>query len=152
MFQNSSNSLRKFSGWFGKLFSRTSAAARLSIGITKSRCNRRDGGGLDSTPESNPILRSGKGRTLMNDRASRLSQLLDCVSRATGFALARICRLCPGIEFSGIGISLIPGLVTWNINLRAGGSGRVHHATLRSTRYLRLRSLAISQPVSRVRQ
>jgi hypothetical protein len=84
-------------------------------------------GGLDSTPESDPIPQSGKGGMSMNNRTNRLSWLLNRVSRAMGYALARMLRLCCRMESMGIKISLILGFLTWNINLRAGGSGRAHH-------------------------
>lgn len=59
----------------------------------------------------------------MDSRPRRLSGLLDRASKAMGFILARGSRFRNIIEPSGFGISLIPGLLTWNINFRAGGSG-----------------------------
>ncbi len=84
-------------------------------------------GGLDSTPESNPIRQSGKGDMSMNNGLYNFSRLLDRVLGAMGSTLAWMFRLCYRIESRGFGISLIPGFLTWNINLRAGGSGRAHH-------------------------
>jgi hypothetical protein len=84
-------------------------------------------GGLDSIPESNPIRQSGKGDMSIKNRLYNFSQLLNRVLRAMGYTLARMLRLCYRIESRGFGISLIPGFLTWNINLRAGGSGRAHH-------------------------
>lgn len=84
-------------------------------------------GGLDSTPELNPIRQSGKGDMSMKYRLYNFFQLLNRVFRAMGSALARMLRLCYRIESRGFGISLIPGFLTWNINLRAGGSGRAHY-------------------------
>jgi hypothetical protein len=83
---------------------------------------------LDSTPESNPIPQAEKGGRYMTKNPIRFSRLLYRVSMALGSALARLYRLCCGIEVNGIGISLIPGLLTCNISFRAGGSGRVHHS------------------------
>jgi len=62
----------------------------------------------------------------MQNRSVRLSRALYRVPIAMGFALARLFRLCQKIEFNGIGVSLIPGLITCNISFRAGGSGRAH--------------------------
>ncbi|HEX9758412.1 MAG TPA: hypothetical protein VGB26_11550 [Nitrospiria bacterium] len=62
----------------------------------------------------------------MNNRTNRLTWLLNRVSRAMGTALARMLRLCFRMVSMGFEISLIPGFLTWNINLRAGGSGRAY--------------------------
>ena len=86
------------------------------------------GGGLDSTPESNPIPQTGKGATSMKSTLVRLPRLLYRVSIEIGSVLARMYRLCHRIEFSGIGVSLIPGLLACNISFRAGESGRAHHS------------------------
>jgi len=64
----------------------------------------------------------------MRFKSSQISHLLYRVSRAMGSTLARIYRLCCGIEFSGIGVSLIPGIITCNISFRAGGSGQNHYS------------------------
>ena len=82
---------------------------------------------LDSTPESNPIPQSEKGGWLMKHKSLQVSHLLCRVSRAMDSTLARICRLCDGVKFSGIGVSLIPGFITCNISFRAGGSGRNYY-------------------------
>lgn len=90
---------------------------------TESRRNQFEhDGGLNSTPELDPIRQSGKGGMPMNNR-SLILRLSGLVLRATASALARMYQLCCRIESKGWGISLIPGILTWNINLRAGGSG-----------------------------
>jgi len=64
----------------------------------------------------------------MKNRPVQLSRRFRRVSIALGYALARLYRLCYRIQFSGIGVSLIPGLLTCNISFRAGGSGRARHS------------------------
>ena len=64
----------------------------------------------------------------MKHRFVSLSRRVRRVSIAMGYALARLHRLCCRIQFSGIGVSLIPGLLTCNISFRAGGSGRARHS------------------------
>jgi len=56
-----------------------------------------------------------------------LSHQLRRVSIAMGYALARVYQFCHRIQFSSIGVSLIPGLLTCNISFRAGESGRAYH-------------------------
>ena len=56
-----------------------------------------------------------------------LPKLIDRVSRAIGTALAQMFRFCCGMVPMEFEIALIPGLLTCNVNLRAGGSGRVRH-------------------------
>jgi hypothetical protein len=92
-----------------------------------------NGGGLDSTPELNPMPQTGKGGMSMKNRPVQVSCQLRRVSIAMGYTLARLHRLCYRIQFSGIGVSLIPGLLTCNISFRAGGSGRARHAGLRES-------------------
>lgn len=94
-------------------------------------------GALDSTPESDPIPQAEKGGRIMRCKSFQFSHLLYRVSRAMGSTLARICRLCCGIKFSGIGISLIPGIITCNISFRAGG-GRVQYTI---STYLKMNKL-----------
>jgi hypothetical protein len=84
------------------------------------------GCGLDSTPESDLILPSGKGRYVMENR-SPFCGLWITVSNVWITTLARIRWLCSRVESRGIGITLIPGLLVWNVALRAGGSGRAHN-------------------------
>lgn len=62
----------------------------------------------------------------MDNRLRILPVLANRVRRAMGSALARVVRLCSRIETCGIEVFMIPGLLSWSINLRAGGSGRVH--------------------------
>jgi len=62
----------------------------------------------------------------MYNRLRILPVLVNRVRRAMGSPLARGIRLCSRIETWGIEVSLIPGLLSWSINLRAGGSGRSH--------------------------
>jgi len=71
---------------------------------------------------------TGKGGMSMKNRPVQLFRQLRRVSIAMGYALARLYRLCSKIQFSGIGVSLIPGLLTCNISLRAGGSGQAYHS------------------------
>jgi hypothetical protein len=59
-------------------------------------------------------------------KSTPVSRLSDRVLRAMGTPLARLARLCCGIEFRGIGLSVVPGFLTCNIGFRAGGSGRTH--------------------------
>lgn len=56
-----------------------------------------------------------------------LFRQLHRILTAMGYVLARVYRLCHRIQFSGIGISLIPELITCNISFRAGKSGRAYH-------------------------
>ena len=83
-------------------------------------------GRLDSTPESDPIPQADKGGIFMKHRNLSLSRLWERVLRVKGSPLARLYRLCCGIKFDGIGVSVIPGIVTCNISFRAGGSGRTY--------------------------
>ena len=78
---------------------------------------------------------TGKGGMSMKNRPIQLSRQLRRVSIAMGYALARFYRLCYRIQFSGIGVSLIPGLLTCNISFRAGGSGRAHYLSSPIQRY-----------------
>ena len=87
-----------------------------------------NGGRLDSTPELNPMPQTGKGGMSMKNRPIQLFRQLRRVSIAMGNTLARFYRLCYRIRFSGIGVSLIPGLLTCNISFRAGGSGRARQS------------------------
>lgn len=64
----------------------------------------------------------------MDNRLRILPVLVNRVRRAMGSALARVVRLCSRIETCGIEVFVIPGLLSWSINLRAGGSGRVHRS------------------------
>jgi len=64
----------------------------------------------------------------MKKRLIQLSSQLHRVSIAMGNALARMYRFCYRIQFKGIGVSLIPGLLTCNISFRAGGSGRAYYS------------------------
>jgi len=57
----------------------------------------------------------------MKNGPIQLSRRSRRVSIALGYALARLYRLCYRIQFSGIGVSLIPGLPTCNMSFRAGG-------------------------------
>ena len=94
----------------------------------KERIVLEDDGGLDSTPELNPMPQTEKGGIFMKKhRFDPLSRQLHRASIAMGNALARLYGLCYRIQFSGIGVSLIPGLLTCNISFRAGGSGRARH-------------------------
>ena len=49
------------------------------------------------------------------------------VLSAWGAAPAQVRRLCSRIESRGVGVTLIPGVLVWNVGLRAGESGRVHN-------------------------
>ena len=49
------------------------------------------------------------------------------VSRAMEATLARIYWRCCRIKFYSIWISLIPGIITCNISLRAGGPGQIYY-------------------------
>jgi hypothetical protein len=49
------------------------------------------------------------------------------VLSAWGATPVQVRRLCSRIESRGVRIALIPGVLTWNIGLRAGESGRVHN-------------------------
>jgi hypothetical protein len=62
----------------------------------------------------------------MDNRLRILPVSVNRVRRAMGSALARVVGLCSRIETCGIEVSLIPGLLSWSINFRAGGSGRAH--------------------------
>jgi len=66
----------------------------------------------------------------MKNGPIQLSRRSRRVSIALGYALPRLYRLCYRIQFSGIGVSLIPGLLTCNISFRAGESGRAYHLPL----------------------
>jgi len=93
-------------------------------------------GGLDSIPDSNPIPQTGKGGTSMKNRCVRLSHPLYRVPIRMGFVLARSFRLWHKIEFIGIRVSLIPGLLTCNIGFRGGGSVEpTIHSPFRPTAY-----------------
>jgi hypothetical protein len=63
----------------------------------------------------------------MSNRKLWVSRLWKRVLRAKGSPLARLLRLRYGIKLDGLGIYLIPGLLTCNIRFRAGGSGRAYH-------------------------
>lgn len=54
------------------------------------------------------------------------SYVLNRVLRRMGAPLARVARLRRRIEVGGVGLSVVPGLLTCNIDFRAGESGRVH--------------------------
>ena len=58
-------------------------------------------GGLDSTPELNPMPQTGKGGTSMKNGPVQLSRQLRRVSIAMGYALARFYRLCCRIRCTG---------------------------------------------------
>ncbi len=66
----------------------------------------------------------------MQNKHCLLPRLLDRVLRAMCAALALMFRFCCRMVSMDFEIALIPGLLTCNINLRAGGSGRArHHST-----------------------
>lgn len=55
-----------------------------------------------------------------------LSCVLNRIFRTMDAPLARGAQLCRRIEVRGVGLSVVPGLLTFNIGFRAGESGRVH--------------------------
>ena len=69
---------------------------------------------------------SGKGGFSMKNGINRFFYLLHRGLSAMGTTLV---RLCYRIKFAGIGITPIPGILTFNISFRAGGSGPTHHST-----------------------
>ena len=74
-----------------------------------------------------PIPQTEEGGNSMKNRNLWIPCLWKRVFRAKGSPLARLLRLCYRIKFDGLGVSLIPGLITCNISFRAGGSGRTYH-------------------------
>lgn len=79
--------------------------------------------GFDSTPESNLIPQLEEGEMPMANRPNRLwNRVLEALS----FPLKLVRKLRSRTEVKGVGIHLLPGLLTLNVGLRAGGSGRGH--------------------------
>ncbi len=61
-------------------------------------------------------------------KAQTYSRLVNRITRAMGSPLARIVGLCCRTELRSIGLSLVPGFLTFNIGFRAGGSGQAHQS------------------------
>ena len=80
-----------------------------------------------STPESNSVPQVKKGENIMGYMNAQILHLLYRFSRAVEVTPAWIYRLCRRIKFCSIGISLIPGIITCKIGLRAGGPGQIYY-------------------------
>lgn len=60
----------------------------------------------------------------MNNLNSLSIRVRNRVSEMLGITSDRLYKLCYRMEIKGIGVSLIPGILTCNIGFRAGGSGK----------------------------